>query len=53
MKAVFADTFYYLALLDPHDSFHERAVDVTRSLASRQQLLSPESLEFLQKPTAR
>ncbi len=32
MKAVFADTFYYLAQLDPHDSFHERAVDVTRSL---------------------
>ena len=34
MKAVFADTFYYLALLDPHDSTHEKAVSVTRGLES-------------------
>jgi len=34
MKAVFADTFYYLALLDPHDSTHEDAVNVTRALDS-------------------
>ena len=34
MKALFADTFYYLALLDPNDSFHERAVEVTRELSA-------------------
>lgn len=34
MKALFADTFYYLALLDPNDSFHDRAVQVTRELES-------------------
>lgn len=34
MKALFADTFYYLALLDPNDSFHDRAVEVTRELES-------------------
>ncbi len=34
MKAVFADTFYYFALLDPHDSNHDIAVDVTRGLES-------------------
>ncbi len=34
MKAVFADTFYYLALLDPHDSTHQKAVNLTRSLES-------------------
>ena len=32
MKAVFADTFYYIALLDANDSAHEAAVDVTRQL---------------------
>lgn len=34
MEPVFADTFYYLALLDPHDSNHETAVNVTRALES-------------------
>lgn len=34
MKALFADTFYYLALFDPNDSFHQRAVEVTRELES-------------------
>lgn len=32
MKAVFADTFYYIALLDANDSAHEAAVDATRQL---------------------
>lgn len=32
MKAVFADTFYYIALLDANDSAHKAAVDVTRQL---------------------
>ena len=30
MKAVFADTFYYIALLDANDSAHDRAVRATR-----------------------
>lgn len=34
MKAVFADTFYYIALLDANDSAHETAVAVTRELKS-------------------
>ena len=34
MNAVFADTFYYVALLDPQDSTHEKAVNVTRGLES-------------------
>jgi predicted nucleic acid-binding protein len=32
MKAVFADTFYYIALLDANDSAHEAAVAATREL---------------------
>jgi predicted nucleic acid-binding protein len=32
MKAVFADTFYYIALLDANDSAHETAVAATRKL---------------------
>jgi len=34
MKAVFADTFYYIALLDANDSAHDRAVSATRELNS-------------------
>lgn len=34
MKSVFADTFYYIALLDAKDSAHERAVRATRELDS-------------------
>jgi predicted nucleic acid-binding protein len=34
MKSVFADTFYYIALLDAKDSAHERAVRATRELNS-------------------
>ncbi len=34
MKAVFADTFYYVALLDANDSAHEAAVAATRNLKS-------------------
>lgn len=31
MKAVFADTFYFLALLNHRDPAHQRAVDASRS----------------------
>ena len=34
MNAVFADTFYYIALLDANDSAHEAAVAATRNLKS-------------------
>ena len=32
MKAVFADTFYYLALLNRHDAAHELADEVARTV---------------------
>ena len=35
MKPVFADTFYYLALLSPRDPAHEQAVDLTHGLRAR------------------
>ncbi len=35
MTAVFADTFYYLALLSDSDVAHERAVRLSRSLPGR------------------
>lgn len=34
MKAVFADTFYYFALLNPNDSAHKAALTATRKLDS-------------------
>ena len=33
MKAVFADTGYWIALLNPHDELHECAQQVSKSLA--------------------
>lgn len=35
MKAVFADTYYYIALLDANDSAHEVAIAATRTLRSK------------------
>ncbi len=32
MKAVFADTFYYLALVNEADEAHRRAVEISRTL---------------------
>ncbi len=32
MSIVFADTFYYLALLNPMDEAHRRAVELTQTL---------------------
>lgn len=32
MKPVFADTFYYLALINRNDGFHDKAVSVARNL---------------------
>jgi len=36
MKAVFVDTFFFLALLNPADIAHSRAVAVSRSLRAKQ-----------------
>ena len=33
-RRVFADTFYWLALLNPRDAFHARATALGRTLAS-------------------
>ena len=35
MNEVFADAFYYIALLNPADQFHSAAVQATRSLTQR------------------
>lgn len=35
MSEVFADSFYYIALLNPKDQYHSAALDVTRRLTSR------------------
>ena len=34
MKQIFADTFYWVALINPKDSWHQRAREVTSSLKS-------------------
>ena len=35
MTTVFADTFYFVALTNPRDAAHERAVAWTRTFAGR------------------
>jgi uncharacterized protein len=35
MKPVFADTFYFLALLNQHESSHAKALDFTKSFRGR------------------
>ncbi|MBI4559687.1 MAG: type II toxin-antitoxin system VapC family toxin [Candidatus Hydrogenedentes bacterium] len=35
MNTVFADSYYYLALLNPRDAAHAMAVDISRSLRSK------------------
>jgi predicted nucleic acid-binding protein len=35
MKVVFADTFYFVALLNPRDQHHTRAVEASRTLNDR------------------
>lgn len=35
MRTVFADTFYYLAVLNPNDLAHAKAVQASRDLALR------------------
>jgi predicted nucleic acid-binding protein len=32
MKQIFADAFYYIALLNPADQFHVKAIQVTKNL---------------------
>ncbi len=48
MKAVFADTSYWIALLNPKDRLHERAKGLSQSLGSIQVITSEMVLtEFL------
>ncbi|MGO9471048.1 MAG: type II toxin-antitoxin system VapC family toxin [Isosphaeraceae bacterium] len=48
MRAVFADTNYWVALTDPKDQWHRSAVAAARSLASRPIVTTDEVLtEFL------
>ena len=32
MKQIFADTFYWVALINPKDNWHQRAIEVTSTL---------------------
>ncbi len=36
MKTIFADTGYWIALLDPHDTLHRKAIDRSIALAQEQ-----------------
>jgi uncharacterized protein len=36
MKTIFADTGYWIALLDPHDTLHRKAIDCSIALAQEQ-----------------
>ena len=46
MKAVFADTFYWIALTSPADADHHRAHEITGDLVTTDEVLA-EYLTFL------
>lgn len=43
MSEVFADTQYWIAIINPHDQWHQRAVTVSQSLGTRR-LVTTEDL---------
>jgi predicted nucleic acid-binding protein len=48
MRRIFADTFYWIAVLNPHDQAHARAVALSETLQPAQIITSDEVLtEFL------
>ena len=47
MKAVFADTFYWIALTNPRDSFHHRVLEFSRSLRPQSIVTTDEVLTEL------
>lgn len=47
MKVVFADTFYWAALINPEDSAHQRAVTISRDLAPEKIVTTDEVLSEL------
>lgn len=48
MRIVFADTFYWIALLNPNDEAHERVVTASKNLGSARIVTTDEVLtEFL------
>ena len=50
MRPVFADSFYWVALTNTHDGFHERALALTRSLRFSRIITTEQVLaEYLKK----
>ena len=48
MNTVFADTFYWVAMANPRDQWHQRAMSVSRSLEQTRLITTDEALvEFL------
>lgn len=49
MRTVFADTFYWIALLNPNDEAHARVVTVSQNLGSSVQIVTTDEVltEFL------
>ena len=47
MKVVFADTSYWVALLDPNDSLHEKAIATSKGLGKVRQLTTEMVLDEL------
>lgn len=47
MKVVFADTFYWIALVNPRDAFHYRVLEFSRQFDSRSLITTDEVLTEL------
>ncbi len=44
MKQIFADTFYWVALINPRDNWHQRAIEVTAKLENIELVTADEIL---------
>ena len=44
MKQIFADTFYWVALINPRDNWHQRAIEVTAKLENIELVTTDEIL---------
>ena len=47
MKTIFADTFYWIALINPRDDWHEKVMQISRSLQQTKIVTTDEILNEL------
>lgn len=47
MKTIFADTFYWIALINPRDNWHDKVIQISQSLQQTKIVTTEEILNEL------